>query len=344
MALEKFNSPQIGSSISAWLPFLFYCMLSLTLMLVDSRFALSSSIRSQTSVLASPIWWLASRPFALWQNGASAFTTNRQLHRRVDELEAGQLKSDLVLQQMATLQSENDALRALLRAKQRAALEARLVELVNVNPDPSQKRFVIDKGAAQKVRVGQVLIDAHGLVGQVAEVYPGKSLVISITDADHALPVMVARSGFRSILFGQGNDRRLSLANLTPSDDIKAGDILLTSGIGGRFPAGIPVGVVMQFKQDEALTFLSAQVQPFARLAYGRQLLLLDFVEGRPPRPIVPIPREAAPSQAAPVPAPGAVMTPAQPQAAPATASPSQQAAGKDRPAQAAAAEAEPKP
>ena len=343
MALDKFNSPQIGSSISAWLPFLFYCMLSLTLMLVDSRFALSSSIRRQTSVRGSPKWTLASRPFALWQNGASAFTTNRQLHRRVDELEAGQLKSDLVLQQMATLQSENDALRALLRAKQRAALEARLVELVNVNPDPSQKRFVIDKGAAQKVRVGQVLIDAHGVVGQVAEVYPGKSLVISITDADHALPVMVARSGFRSILFGQGNDRRLSLANLTPSDDIKAGDILLTSGIGGRFPAGIPVGVVMQFKQDEALTFLSAQVQPFARLAYGRQLLLLDFVEGRPPRPIVPIPREAAPSQAAPVPVPG-VVTPIQPPTAPATASPSQPAASSDQPAQAAAADAEPKP
>jgi len=345
VALDKFNAPQIGSSVSAWLPFLFYCMLSLTLMLVDSRFALSSSIRSQTSVLASPIWWLASRPFALWQNGASAFTTNRQLHRRVDELEAVQLKSDLVLQQMATLQSENDALRALLRAKQRAAIEARLVELVNVNPDPSQKRFVIDKGAAQKVHVGQVLIDAHGLVGQVAEVYPGKSLVISITDADHALPVMVARSGFRSILFGQGNDRRLSLANLTPSDDIKAGDVLLTSGVGGRFPAGIPVGVVKQFKQDEALTFLSAQVQPFARLAYGRQLLLLDFVEGRPPRPVVPIQSAAGPKQTADAPASGAV-TPAQPPAdtVKPTDAPDQSAAGSKQPAQATTADAEPKP
>jgi rod shape-determining protein MreC len=343
VALDKFNAPQIGSSVSAWLPFLFYSMLSLTLMLVDSRFALSSAIRSQTSVLASPVWWLASRPFALWQDGASAFTTNARLRRRVAELEAGQLKSDLALQQTATLQSENDALRALLRARQRAAIEARLVELVNVNPDPSQKRFVIDKGAAQKVHVGQVLIDAHGLVGQVAEVYPGKSLVISITDADHALPVMVARSGFRSILFGQGNDRRLSLANLTPSDDIKAGDVLLTSGIGGRFPAGIPVGVVKQFKQDEALTFLSAQVQPFARLAYGRQLLLLDFVEGRPQRPIVPIQSEAKPNQTPAVPAPGAV-SPAQPPAVKPTLSPGPPATSSGQPAQAAAADAEPKP
>jgi rod shape-determining protein MreC len=282
VALDKLNSPQIGSSINAWLPFLFYCTLSLTLMLVDSRFQISAAIRSQTSILASPAWWLASRPYALWQNGASAMTSNRELRRQVDALEARQLKTDLVLQRVAALQSENDAMRGLLRAQQRLSLEARLVELININPEPSQKRFVIDKGSSQKVRVGQVLIDAHGLVGQVSEVYPGKSLVIGITDADHALPVMVARSGFRSILFGQGNDRRLSLANLTPSDDIKAGDILLTSGVGGRFPPGIPVGVVKQFKQDEALTFLSAQVQPFARLAYGRHLLLLDFVENRP--------------------------------------------------------------
>lgn len=282
MALDKLNSPQIGSSINAWLPFLFYCALSLTLMLVDSRFQISSAIRSQTSVLASPAWWLASRPYALWQNGASAITTNRELRRKVDALEARQLQSDLILQRVAALQSENDAMRGLLRANQRLSLEARMVELININPEPSQKRFVIDKGSSQKVRIGQVLIDAHGLVGQVSEVYPGKSLVIGITDADHALPVMVARSGLRSILFGQGNDRRLSLANLTPSDDIKVGDILLTSGVGGRFPPGIPVGVVKQFKQDEALTFLSAQVQPFARLAYGRHLLLLDFVGNRP--------------------------------------------------------------
>jgi rod shape-determining protein MreC len=260
-------------------------MLSITLMLVDNRFAVSSTIRNQASVLVSPVWWLASRPYSVWQNTLSAMHSNQQLRSQVKALESKQLKSDLAIQQMASMQSENSALRALLSAKQRLAFEARLVELVSMNPEPTQKRFVIDKGSNSGVRVGQVLIDARGLVGQVSEVYASKSLVISITDADHALPVMVSRSGFRSILFGQGNDRILSLANLTPSDDIKVGDVLLTSGVGGRFPAGIPVGVVRQFKQDAALAFVSAQVQPYARIAYGRQLLLLDVIKAPAVKP-----------------------------------------------------------
>ena len=303
MALDKLNSPQIGSSINAWLPFLFYCVLSVTLMLVDNRFGISSVIRNQASVLVSPAWWLASRPYALWQNTSSAISSNQQLRNRIDALQAKQLKSDVALQRVAALQYENDALRGLLRAQQRLALKARMVELVSINPDPVQKRYLIDKGSKQKVRVGQVLIDAQGLVGQVSEVYAGSSLVIGITDADHALPVMVARSGFRSILFGQGNDRQLSLANLTPSDDVKVGDILLTSGIGGRFPPGIPVGRVKEFKQDEALAFLSAQVRPFARMAYGRQLLLLEEVKGEPARPLAPTPSASMAGQSAAAPA-----------------------------------------
>lgn len=250
-------------------------------MVVDARFSISSEIRSRTSVMASPLWWLASRPQAIWQAGVAALNTNDGLRQRISVLEKEKLKTDLALQQMLAVQSENAQLRQLLMGRQRLAPTARIVELLSINPEPSQKRFVIGEGVRQNVRVGQVLIDANGLVGQVAEVYPTSAVVIGITDADHAVPVMVARSGFRGVLFGQGSDRRLSLANLTPSDDVKAGDILLTSGVGGRFPAGIPVGQVMAFQQDPALTFISAQVQPFARPRYGRHLLLLDA----PPAP-----------------------------------------------------------
>jgi rod shape-determining protein MreC len=134
----------------------------------------------------------------------------------------------------------------------------------------------------------------------VSEVYPSSAVVIAITDADHAVPVMVARSGFRAILFGQGNDSRLSLANLTPSDDIKAGDVLLTSGLGGRFPPGIPVGVVKTFRQDPALTFLSAQVQPFARAGYGRHLLLLEAAPAAPAAAAAAPPVASAPATPTP--------------------------------------------
>jgi rod shape-determining protein MreC len=279
VALGQSKSIQIASSLNAWLPFLLYSMLSVVLMLVDNRFSVSSVIRNQASALLSPVWWLASRPYSVWLNVNTIYQSNQGLRNQLAVLEDRQLKSDIAIKQMAFMQSENTALRTLLSAKQRLNYNARLVELVSMNADPSQKRFVIDSGANFNVHVGQVVIDARGLIGQVSEVYAQKSLVISITDADHALPVIVSRSGFRSIVFGQGKDQILSLANLTPSDDIKVGDVLLTSGVGGRFPAGIPVGVVKQFKQDEALAFISAQVKPYARIAYGRQFLLLDVIK-----------------------------------------------------------------
>lgn len=247
-------------------------------MLVDNRFKVGAVVRAHTSEWVSPLWWLASRPRALWQSGVDAANTNSQLRQQLDQIQKAQLQSNLALQQMLALQAENTELRRLLGAKRRMAPQARLVALVNVNPEPAQKRFVINQGRQQGVVVGQVLIDATGLVGQITEVYAGKAVAISITDADHAVPVVTARSGFRSIVFGQGQDSRLMMANLTPSDDVRAGDVLLTSGIGGRFPPGIPVGVVKDFEQDAALTFLSARIVPFSRLGYGRHLLLLDKV------------------------------------------------------------------
>lgn len=253
-------------------------------MVIDGRFAISREVRSQTSVLASPVWWLVSRPQAVWQGGLSLMDSNQHLRNRLADLEQKKMKTDLAMQQMLALQSENAQLRNLLAGRKRMAPAARMVELLNINSDSSQKRLIIDKGVRDQVRTGQVLIDAHGLVGQVAEVYPSSAMVIGITDADHALPVMVGRSGFRGVLLGQGDDHRLLLANLTASDDVKAGDILFTSGIGGRFPAGIPVGQVKAFRQDQALTFITAQVYPFARPGYGRFLLLLDS----PPAPAVP--------------------------------------------------------
>ena len=296
MASDKFSPSPSSTGIGAWLPALFLALLSVSLMAVDGRFGLGPAIRAYTSELAAPLWWLASRPKALLQGGLDAANTNAALRGRLAQLERERLRSELALQRLIALQAENAELRALLKAQAARAPASRAVELVNVNPEPSLKRLVIGAGRRQGVHVGQVVIDARGLVGQVSEVYPASAAVIAITDADHAVPVMVARSGFRAILFGQGNDHRLSLANLTPSDDIKAGDVLLTSGLGGRFPPGIPVGVVKTFRQDPALTFLSAQVQPFARTGYGRHLLLLDAVPAAPAAAAAAPPAASAPA------------------------------------------------
>ncbi len=245
-------------------------------MLVDNRFAVSQSVRTHISSALTPVWWLVGRPYAYWQTITDAVQSNQNLRDKLDSAEQKQLKSDLINQQLWALQSENLELRTLLNAQQRVAPAARLVEIITINPEANQKRFVINEGAKNGVKIGQVVIDSNGLVGQIIEVHSRSAVVLAITDADHAIPVMVVRSGFRSIVFGQGNNKILALANLTPSDDVKLGDVLVTSGVGGRFPAGIPVGVVNAFQHDAILTFLNADITPFARLDYGRYLLLLE--------------------------------------------------------------------
>lgn len=245
-------------------------------MLVDNRFAVSQTIRTQISSALTPVWWLVGRPYSYWQAVMDAVQSNQDLRDKLIIAEQKQLKSDLVNQQLWAFQTENIELRTLLNAQQRVAPTARLVEIITTNPETNQKRFIINQGVNQGVKIGQVVIDSNGLVGQVIEVHARSAVVLAITDADHAIPVMVARSGFRSIVFGQGNNQTLALANLTPSDDVKLGDVLVTSGVGGRFPAGIPVGVVNTFQHDAILTFLNATITPFARLDYGRHLLLLE--------------------------------------------------------------------
>lgn len=287
MASDKFNPGQTGGGLKSLLPFLFYAMLSMTLLVVDGRIGIGAVVRAAAAEAFSPLWWAASRPYALWQSGIGAFNSNAALRARVAALEQQQLQSDIASQRMLALQSENAELRGLLGASRRIEGKSRMVGLLSIHPDVSRKRYIIDRGARQGVKAGQVLVDARGLVGQVAEVYANRAVVIAITDADHAVPVVVARSGFRSVVFGQGDDNRLSMANLTASDDVRKGDLLLSSGIGGVFPPGIPVGVVTAFQQDPAMTFLSARVAPLARPAYGRHLLLLD---GRPPVPPLPAP------------------------------------------------------
>jgi rod shape-determining protein MreC len=288
VARDKNNSSKLNSSIGAMLPFLFYSMLCVVLMLVDNRFSFSQYLRKQSNELLMPVWWAVGRPFALWQMGNDVVKTNADLHQQVTKLQNKQLKSDLALQQLWLLQAENKELRALLNTQQRLSPTAQIAELVSMSPDASQRHFIINQGAQHDVTLGQVVLDANGLAGQVIEVFPRSSIVIAITDADHAIPVMVTRSGFRSIVFGQGNDRNLSLANLTPSDDVKVGDILVTSGVGGRFPAGIPVGVVKAFQQVAVMTFLNAEITPFARLGYGRHMLLLKEIKETPVMPTKP--------------------------------------------------------
>ena len=183
------------------------------------------------------------------------------------------------------------------------------VGIVDVDLDPFRQRLILDAGSDSGVRVGQALIDSGGVLGQVVEVARHRSTALLVTDADHAVPVQIARSGLRTIAYGTGHSDRLVLPNIPQSADLREGDILITSGIGGRFPAGFPVGVITGIHADKLRLFVIADARPAAHLERGNEVLLISnrprVTDIGPPAPDRPAPPKSAP----PVPAPSAAPT-----------------------------------
>jgi len=167
-----------------------------------------------------------------------------------------------------------------------------LAPILDLDLDPTHQRLVLDAGSGDGVRIGQVVIDAGGVVGQIIAVTPMHSTVLLLTDPDHALPVAVLRNGVRLVAHGTGRSDRLTLGSIPLSSDVKVGDLLVTSGLGKRFPAGFPIGRVVALRPDDSRAFLVGAVRPAAQLDRGRDVLLLRHA---PPRPVIgPVPAPAA--------------------------------------------------
>ncbi len=237
---------------------------------------------SYLSVIASPFYWLADLPARL------SIWSDHNLHDWQGLARDNKMlrEENLILQarvaKMAALTAENARLRQLLNSATHVEDRVVIAELTGVAPDPVRHRVVIDKGASAGVRIGQAVIDAHGLVGQVVEVAPFFSRVLLITDPTHAVPVQVNRNGVRAIAEGSGRIDSLELANVAATTDIEVGDLLVTSGLGGRFPAGYPVALVYEVVEDPGEPFMTVRARPTARLDQSRHLLLIfgDNEEG----------------------------------------------------------------
>ncbi|WP_461521632.1 rod shape-determining protein MreC, partial [Porticoccus sp.] len=176
---------------------------------------------------------------------------------------------------MTEVVAENVRLRNLLNATEMLKDRVLVAELVGVSPDPSRHTIIINRGEEQGVYVGQAVLDADGLMGQVIEVYRSSSKVLLITDSAHAVPVQVVRNGGRSIAEGMGEFDRLSLRYVPPTTDIVVGDKLVSSGLGGRFPVGYPVGTVTAVQTIPGESYLEVKLVPAARIDRSRHLLLL---------------------------------------------------------------------
>jgi rod shape-determining protein MreC len=162
----------------------------------------------------------------------------------------------------------------------REGFDVQLVPILDVDLDPTRQRLMLNAGTRAGVRRGQAVIDAGGLVGQVIEATPTTAVVLLLTDPDHAVPVVVARTGVRLIVYGAGRSDVLELRNVPLSSDVRAGDVLITSGLGGRFPPGFPVGTIAALRPDESRAFLLGDVEAAAQLDRGRDVLLVREREG----------------------------------------------------------------
>ena len=204
---------------------------------------------------------------------------------------------------MASLEAENARLRALLESTAKVGDQVLIAEILSVDMDPLRHRIVLNKGSRDGAYVGQALIDAQGVVGQITRDQLRSAEALLITDPDHAVPVEIVRSGLRTIAVGTGDLDNLSLPYMARNTDIKNGDLLVSSGLGGTFPPGYPVGTVTEVRGDTGEAFLRVKARPAAALDRIREVLLVTTkspVEAKPPEPApAPLP-VATPKSAAP--------------------------------------------
>jgi rod shape-determining protein MreC len=249
--------------------------LSVALMMLDHRGHHLEKIRAGLNTLAYPIQLIAAAPAYVVGGLADFFTTRGTL--RVDNEKLLVERQALLarLQQFEALEQENQRLRQMLVSAAQVADKAIAAELVEVSAEPFTRKVVIAKGAKDDVYVGQSVIDAHGIMGQVTQVAGNVSRVTLITDAGHAIPVLNNRSGLRALVFGTGNPDTVKVPYLTANADIQEGDLLVSSGMGGTFPPGYPVARVTKIVNDPNEAFLSITAKPAAQLNHGKQVLLI---------------------------------------------------------------------
>ena len=250
-----------------------YLAMAIVLIALDSRGSWLAQLRTQANVLVQPIWALAGLPGRLGTQVKDNAATHVQLVEENRHLRNELLIANARLTRLRTAALDNAQLRELLNVAERGGLDVQLAPILDVDLDPTRQRLILDAGSRDGVRVGQAVIDAGGLMGQVVETSRFHSTVLLLTDPDHAVPVSVARTGVRLIVYGRGD--RLELRDIPLSAGVEVGDQIVTSGLGGRFPAGFPVGTVSALRPDDTHAFLVGEIAPAAKLDRGRDVLLL---------------------------------------------------------------------
>jgi rod shape-determining protein MreC len=286
--VPSYAGPPVASrpgEVASTLRLLAYLALTIALVVLDHRGGWLAQVRAQANVVTQPLWWLAGLPGRVTTRVQDDAATRTGLIEENRRLRNDMLVANARLARLQTAAADNAQLRALLGVKTSRGLDVQLAPVLDIDLVPGRQRLVLDAGSRDGATLGQAVIDAGGLMGQIIDTTPAHATVLLLTDPDHAVPVVVARNGVRLIVYGRGRSDLLELADVPLNSGVEVGDVLVTSGLGGRFPAGFPVGTVAALRPDDSHAFLVGDVTPAARLDRGRDVLLL---KSAPPQPLPP--------------------------------------------------------
>ena len=259
----------------------FFASLSLALLVLDARFHYAEGLRSIIALAVYPLQTLATLPAALGERMAGYFASQGQLRDENAELRAKILDTSQAAQRYEAAQAEAGQLRRLIGAAERLPVKSMPAEILYNGRDPYSRKVVIDKGSQSGVRAGSPVVDEAGVIGQVTRAYALAAEVTLLTDKDQAIPVQVVRNGLRAVAFGAGASGMLELRFMASNAEIQNGDRLVTSGIDGTYPPGIPVGTVARIERDAAYAFARIVCQPAAGVERGRYVLVIENEQRR---------------------------------------------------------------
>ncbi len=251
-------------------------LLAILLMIFDHRTVYFVKVRAMLSIVVTPLQYVVDWPIEFVDWIGTSFTTHQKLLAENTSLRVQQLLLKARLQKLISLEKENNQLRALLASSPHVNGEKVLVaQVLAVDADPFMQQIVIDRGGRNNVYIGQPVLDASGVMGQVVKVGYYTSRVMLLSDTRSAIPVEVARNGIRGVVNGSGVYGRLYLAHIPITTDIKEGDKLVSSGLGLHYPMGYPVGVVTNITHNNTEPFMDIEVTPSALLDRSRLVLLV---------------------------------------------------------------------
>jgi rod shape-determining protein MreC len=282
MAAAKSDTHRSPNTPALGLRFLMLAALSIVLLAFDHENNHLEAVRKTIGATVYPLRVVVDAPVSAWRWLQDTTANRNALRLENGRLKAERLLTQARLQRFAALEAENARLRAMLEAREQVRDRVRVAEVMSVSANPFRHVLVIDKGTHDGVFGGQAIVDADGVVGQVIEAGVLSSECLLISDPGHDLPVEVNRNGLRTIARGTGEYNRLDLPFLPNNADIEPGDLLVTSGLGGAFPAGYPVAVVESVTRIPQEPFASVSAIPTAALNQVREIMLIWSAEQIP--------------------------------------------------------------